>query len=210
MTNSFLVSKFLAPWEGGNIVGQQLPALLDVICCVLSRSRLSKREHCPQRKDSKHMFVSHCHVFMSIKENPEAEAHVRLHTLLHVVACCCVLLGIVAQSLNPVKRLSQQLLNFFLFPDRRGLAQQCCRLHCSFNTLGATHAHYTCSPKHYGLYPPHDALHVPTLLGVVAPVCTSLPTRRQQLPSLLAHQCWELFGPFASRFTRSRWRCFQS
>ena len=115
------------------------------------------------------MFVSHCHVFMSIKENPEAEAHVRLHTLLHVVACCCVLFGIVAQSLNPVKRLSQQLPNFFLFPDRRSLAQQCCRLHCSFNTLGATHAHYTWSPKHYGLYPPHDALHVPTLLGVVAP-----------------------------------------
>ena len=28
---------------------------------------------------------------------------VRLHTLLHVVACCYVLLGIVAQSLEPLK-----------------------------------------------------------------------------------------------------------
>ena len=31
---------------------------------------------------------------------------VRLHTLLHVVACCCVLLGVVVQSLNPVKLLA--------------------------------------------------------------------------------------------------------
>ena len=158
------------------------------------------------------MFVSHCHVFMSIKKTPEAEALVRLHTLLHVVACCCVLLGIVAQSLNPIKFLSQQLPKFLLFPDRRSLAQQCYRLHCSFNTVGATHTHYAWSPKYYGLYPSHDALHVPTLLGVaiVASVCTSPPTRTQQLPTLLAHQCWELFGLFPSRFTRSRWRCFQS
>ena len=31
--------------------------------------------------------------------------YVRFHTQLHVVACCCVLLGVVAQSLKPVKRL---------------------------------------------------------------------------------------------------------
>ena len=31
---------------------------------------------------------------------------VRLHTLLHVVACRCVLLGVVAQSVNPVKLLA--------------------------------------------------------------------------------------------------------
>ena len=180
MTKCFLVSKFLSPWEGGNIVGRQLPALLDVTCCVLSRSQLSKREHCPQRKDSKHMFVSHCHVFMSINQKkPEAEAHVHLHTLLHVVSCCCVLFGVVAQSFNPVKLLSQKIPKFLFFPDRRSLAQQCCRLHCSFNTVGAAHAHYTWSPKYYGLYPSHDALHVPTLLGVVASVCTSLPTWTQ-------------------------------
>ena len=101
MTNCFLVSKFLAPWEGGNIVGQQLPALLDVICYVLSRSWLSKREHCPQRADSKHMFVSHCHVFMSINnKKPEAEAHVRLHTLSHVVGCCWELLRKVLTRSN--------------------------------------------------------------------------------------------------------------
>ena len=112
-------------------------------------------------------------------KKPEAEAHVRLHTLLNVVACCCVLLGIVAQSFNPVKLLSQKIPKFLFFPDRRSLEQQCCRLHCSFNTVGAAHAHYTWSPKYYGLYPSHDALHVPTLLGVVASVCTSLPTWTQ-------------------------------
>ena len=43
--------------------------------------------------------------------------------------------------------------------------------------------------KTYGLYPSHNALQVPTLLGVVASVCAPLPTRMQQLPTLLAQQC---------------------
>ena len=38
--------------------------------------------------------------------------------------------------------------------------------------------------KSYGLYPFHDALQVPTLLGVVASVCTPLSTVTQQLPTL--------------------------
>ena len=36
----------------------------------------------------------------------------------------------------------------------------------------------------------------PTLLGVGASVRTPLPTRTQQLPTLLAQQCWELLRPF--------------
>ena len=51
--------------------------------------------------------LSRVHVNQQWKK-PEAEAHVRVHTLLHVVACCCVLLGIVAQGFNPVKLLSQK------------------------------------------------------------------------------------------------------
>ena len=51
------------------------------------------------------------------------------------------------------------------------------------------------------VYPSHDALQVPTLLGVVASVCTPLPTRKQQLPTLLAQQCWELLRPFARSLT---------
>ena len=48
-------------------------------------------------------------------------AYVRLHALLHVVTCCCVLYGVVAQSLKPVKHLSQQLPTFLLFRDRRNV-----------------------------------------------------------------------------------------
>ena len=136
--------------NGPNIVGQQLPTLLDVTCCV------------------------------------------RLHTLLHVVA----------QSLKPVKLFSQQLPTFLLFRDRRSVAQQCwIRLHSSSNIVGATHAHYAWFTKTYGLYPSHDALQVPTLLGVVVSVCTPLPTCTQQLPTLLAQQCWEL-RPFARSLTK--------
>ena len=141
--------------NGRNIVGQQLPKLLDVTCCV------------------------------------------RLHTLLHVVA----------QSLKPVKLFSQQLPTFLLFRDRRSVAQQCwIRLHSSSNSAGATHANYAWFTKTYGLYPSHDALQVPTLLGVVASICTPLPTRTQQLPTM-AQQCWELLRPFARSLKQRRWLC---
>ena len=39
------------------------------------------------------------------------------------VACCCVLLGVTAQSLKPVNFLSQQL-PILLLRDRRSVAQQ--------------------------------------------------------------------------------------
>ena len=98
-----------------------------------------------------------------------------LRPFAHPVACCCMLLGVVAQGFKPVKPLSQQLSTFLLFRDRRSVAQQCriCLLSSS-NTVGATHAHYAWSPKSYGLYPSHHALQVPTLLGVVTSVCTKL------------------------------------
>ena len=139
-----------------------------------------------------------------------------LDPFAHPVACCCVLLGVVAQSLKPVKLLSRQLRTFLLFRDRRSIAQQCwIRLHSSSNIVGATHAHYAWFTKTYGLYPSHDVLHVPALLGVVASVCIPLPTSTQQLPTLLAQQCWELLGLFARSLRTSAWKatktsnCFQ-
>ena len=117
-----------------------------------------------------------------------------LRPFAHPVECCWMLLRVVAQSLKPVKLFSQQLPKFLLF-----------RLHSSSNIVGATHAHYACFTKTYGLYPSHVALQVPTLLGVVASVCTPLPTRTQQLPTLLAQQCWELLRPFV-RSLKSHWR----
>ena len=122
-----------------------------------------------------------------------------LRPFAHPVACCWMLLRVIAQSLKPVKLFSQQLPIFLLFHDRRSVAQQCwIRLHSSSNIVGATHAYYVWCTKTYGLYPSHNALQVPTLLGVVVSVCTPLPTRTQQLPTLLAQQCWELLPPFAS------------
>ena len=105
----------------------------------------------------------------------------------------CMLLWVVAQSLKPVKLSSQQLPTFLLFRDRRRVAQQWwIRLHSSSNIVGATHAHYTWSPESYELYPSHDALQVPTLLGVFGSVCTPMPTRTQQLPTLLVCCCIRL------------------
>ena len=122
-------------------------------------------------------------------------------SMLHVASVCtpcCMLLRVVAQSLKPVKLFSQQLPTFLLFRDRRSVTQQCwIRLHSSSNIVGASHAHYAWFTKTYRLYPFHDALQVPTLLGVVASVCRPLPRRTQQLPTLLAQQCWELLRPFA-------------
>ena len=119
-----------------------------------------------------------------------------LRPFAHPVQCCWMLLRVVAQSLKPVKLFNQQLPTFLLFRNRRSVAQQCwIRLHSSSNIVGATHAHY-------GLFPSHDALQVLILLGVVASVCTPLPTRTQQLPTLLAQQCWDLLRPFARSLTR--------
>ena len=112
---------------------------------------------------------------------PNIVACYMLRPLVHPVACCWMLLRVVAQSLTPVKLFSQQLPTFLLFRDRRSVAQQCwIRLHSSSNIVGATHAHYAWLTKTYGLHPSHDALQVPTLLGVVASFCTPLPTRTQQ------------------------------
>ena len=85
------------------------------------------------------------------------------------------------------------------------------RLHTTANTrqttpnivgatmLGVAYAHYALitSLGTQGLYSSHDAVQVPNFLGVVTPVCTPLPTRAKQLPTLLAQQCWELLHPFA-------------
>ena len=95
-----------------------------------------------------------------------------LHTLLHVGACCWELL--------------RKVWNDFRDHWNGYVVQQYwIRLLNSSKIVRATHAHYTWSSKSCGLYPSHDALHVPTLLGVDASVCLLLPTRTQQLPTLL-------------------------
>ena len=88
------------------------------------------------------------------------------HPVAHPVACCWMLLRVVVQSLKPVKLFSQQLPTFLLFRDRRSVAQQCwILLHSSSNIVEATHGHYAWFTKIYGLYPSHDALQVPNIVG---------------------------------------------
>jgi len=121
-----------------------------------------------------------------------------LRPFAQTVACCWMLLRVVAQRLKPVKLFRQQFPTFLLFRDCRSEGQQCwIRLHSCSNIVGATHAHYAWITKTYGLYSSHDALQVPNLFWVVASVCTPLPTRTQQLPTLLEQQCSELLRPFA-------------
>ena len=110
-----------------NIVGQQLPTLLDFTVCIC------------------------------------------LHTLLQVVVCCWTKFE-TGQTFKPTTPQHS-----YFFCDCWSIVQQCwIRLHSLSNIVGDTHVHYTWSPKSYGLYPSHDALQVPTLLGVVASICTML------------------------------------
>ena len=63
---------------------------------------------------------------------------IRLHTLLHLLACCCTEF---ARNWSNV----QQLPTFLLFLDHRSVAQQCyIRLHSPSNVVGSTHAQYIC------------------------------------------------------------------
>ena len=104
--------------------------------------------------------------------NPNIVGCYVLRPFAHPVACCWMLLRVVVQSSKPVKLFSQQFPTFLLLRDcRRSVAQQCwIRLHSSSNIDGVTHAHYAWFTKTYGFYPSHDALQVPTLLGVVASI----------------------------------------
>ena len=124
-----------------------------------------------------------CQTFVSTCKALRVQTYAKLllannfqhYWMLHVLSVCtfcCMLLGVVGQSLKLVKILSQQLLTFLLFCDRWSVVQQCwIHLHSSCNIVGAMHAHYTWSPKSYGLYHSHNALQVPTLLGVIYSIC---------------------------------------
>ena len=126
-----------------------------------------------------------------------------MNPISHPVACCGMLLGVVAKSLKMVKLLSQQLPTFLFFHDCRGVAQQCwIRLHSFSNIAGAIHEYYTWSPwslQSLMVVPFPQCTAGPTLLGVVASVWTPLPTQMQQFPTLLG--CWELLRSI--RHTRS-------
>ena len=90
-----------------------------------------------------HPFAHHCQHARNnsqhCRRNNVGSCCVRLHAALHLASVCtpcCMLLCVVAQSLKPVKLLSQQLPKFLLFCDRRSVAQQCWSLTgCIFPTI---------------------------------------------------------------------------
>ena len=89
-----------------------------------------------------------------------------LHPFPHPVACCCVLLRVVTQSLKPVKLLSQRLPTFLLLRDLRSVAQQCWIRCTDLRTLLGPHTHITPGLESLMGCSSHDVLQVPTLLGV--------------------------------------------
>ena len=63
----------------------------------------------------------------------------------HPVACCCMSLGVVVQSLKLVKRLSQQLPTFLLFCDHQSAVTTMLYPFAQlFSIVSATHARYQC------------------------------------------------------------------
>ena len=163
------------------------PTTPSIVGCYMLRpiekSTIKTRTLSSAQRLKTHVRVSLSRFHVNQQQKNRKRRHMSVCTpccmLLLVVACCWELLRKVLTRSNFWAKKIPKFLLFPVFPDRRSLALQCCRLHCSFNAIGVTHAHYTWSPKYYGLYPSHDALHVPALLGVVASVCTSLPTWTQ-------------------------------
>ena len=107
-------------------------------------------------------FLNRCWRFYFTSQSGLHYCHVTLCYMLlrdstivmsHSVTCCCVLLGVAAQSLKPVKRLSQQLILFLLFCDRRSVVNS--------RELHVVSLEFT---EFYGLYPSHDVLQVPAML----------------------------------------------
>ena len=112
--------------------------------------------------------------------------------LLDVVACCCAKFetGETFQPTTPnisFVAWSQKRSATMLGPFAQLL--QHCRGHARSLRMDYKDL--------WVIYSSHDTLQVPNLLGVVASVCTPLPTLTQQLPTLLAQQSWELLRPFA-------------
>ena len=102
-----------------------------------------------------------------------------LRPFAHPVACCWMLLRVVAQSLTPVKIFTQQLPTFLLFRDRRSVAQQCwIRLQNSSNIVGPR------TLITHGLQ---------RLMGYILP---TMHCRSQT--------CWELLHPFAHHCQHAR------
>ena len=97
----------------------------------------------------------------------------------HLVACCWMLLRVVAQSLKPVKLFSQQLPTFLLFRDRRSVRSNVGSVCTALPTL---------------LGPRTVIMHgLQRLMGFI------LPTMHRR-----SQHCWELLHPFEQHCQHAR------
>ena len=117
----------------------------------------------------------------------------------HPVACCWMLIACCCAKFKTGQTFQPTTPNISFapwLPSKRGttMLDSFAQLfqHCWGHARSLRMVYKT-----YGLYPSHDALQVPTLLGVVASIYAPPPTWTQQLPMLLAQQCWELLHLFA-------------
>ena len=116
-----------------------------------------------------------------------------LRPFANPVACCR--LGVVAQSLQPLKLLSNQLPTFLFFPV---IAVAWIRLHSSSNIVGP--------PTRITPDLPPRVLWVVSFprqctvgLNIVGSCCIHLDTTTANTDATIpdSQQCWELFRPFA-------------
>ena len=111
-----------------------------------------------------------------------------LRPFTHPVACCWMLLRVVAQSLKPVKLFSQQLLTFLFFRDRRSVAHNVGSVCTALPTL--------LGPRKLITY------------GLQRLISCILPTMHCR-----SQHCWELLHPFAHHCQNARnnsqhcWHC---
>ena len=135
--------------------------------------------------------------------------------MLHVTPVCtpcCMMLLFGGSCCGKFETGESFEPTFLLFRDSRSVALQCwIRLHSSSKTDWTTHAHCIWFTKTNGLYPSHDALRVPTLLGVIATVCTPLPTQKKNVGSccvclrVALLQILKLFFLWPDWGIRNRW-----
>ena len=126
----------------------------------------------------------------------------------HAVVCCYMFLRVIGSCCAKVESgqtFGPATPNILLFRDRRSVGPKNVGSVCTAlpTLLGPrTRISHTWSPKSYGLYPSHDAVQVPTLLGVVASFCTPLPTRTQQLSTLLEPTMLRVVAPVCTPLPR--------
>ena len=118
---------------------------------------------------------------------------VRLHT--PVIGCCCVLLRKVWNRSNFSANNCQHFFCSVIAEAERNDVGSVCTARPTLLGPRTLITHGLQSLM--GCIFPTMYCRSQTLLRVVASVCTPLPSRMQQLPTLLAHQCWELLHPFA-------------